>query len=168
MKKLVLVALAAMLVPTLVSAQGTISFGSANPGTQYLLLADGTTRAPAGSLAFLWWSPDNIAPYTQIGNNVVTVNGWLTTANIATTGVATLAGSSAWFYVAGQSADGLLTGRTPNFQNGTGNPGAIPPTNPSTLSGWAGPITLVAVPEPSTFALAGLGLAGLLIFRRRK
>jgi hypothetical protein len=26
----------------------------------------------------------------------------------------------------------------------------------------------VAVPEPSTFALAGLGLASLLIFRRRK
>src|SRR5262249_12468286 len=27
---------------------------------------------------------------------------------------------------------------------------------------------LVAVPEPSTFALAGIGLAGLLAFRRRK
>lgn len=31
-----------------------------------------------------------------------------------------------------------------------------------------GSFTITAVPEPSTFALAGIGLAGLLIFRRRK
>jgi PEP-CTERM motif len=31
-----------------------------------------------------------------------------------------------------------------------------------------GAFTITAVPEPSAFALAGLGLAGLLIFRRRK
>jgi len=169
MKKLVLAALAVVLIPTLVSAQGTLSFGTANPGTQYFLLADGTTRAPAGTLASLWWSPDNVAAYILIGNNSVTVNGWLTTANIATTGTATPAGSSAWFYIAGASANGSLAGRTPNFQNGTGNPNGVPtPTPPSTLTGWAGPITLVPVPEPSTFALAGLGAAALLLFRRRK
>ncbi len=33
---------------------------------------------------------------------------------------------------------------------------------------WAGPITVALVPEPSTFALAGLGAAAMLIFRRRK
>ena len=31
-----------------------------------------------------------------------------------------------------------------------------------------GAFSIIGVPEPSTFALAGLGLAGLLIFRRRK
>jgi hypothetical protein len=30
------------------------------------------------------------------------------------------------------------------------------------------PALIIPVPEPSTFALAGLGLAGLVIFRRRK
>jgi hypothetical protein len=43
--------------------------------------------------------------------------------------------------------------------------------NPLDNAGWpAGPITLVAnaVPEPSTFVLAGLGIASLLLFRRRK
>lgn len=34
--------------------------------------------------------------------------------------------------------------------------------------GLMGTFAVVGVPEPSTFALAGLGLAGLLIFRRRK
>jgi hypothetical protein len=33
---------------------------------------------------------------------------------------------------------------------------------------FAPQFAVAAVPEPSTFALAGLGLAGLLIFRRRK
>jgi len=49
---------------------------------------------------------------------------------------------------------------------------AVPPTTPGVAnqtgtfapaSNWA----VSSVPEPSTFALAGLGLAGLLIFRRR-
>jgi hypothetical protein len=33
--------------------------------------------------------------------------------------------------------------------------------------GVSGPFVLVPVPEPTTLALAGLGIAGLLIFRRR-
>jgi hypothetical protein len=38
--------------------------------------------------------------------------------------------------------------------------------NPATI-GWTS-FNIYAVPEPSTFVLAGLGAAGLLIFRRRK
>jgi len=42
------------------------------------------------------------------------------------------------------------------------------PSTPGTLgSGSWTSFAVSAVPEPSTFALAGLGLAGLLIFRRR-
>lgn len=44
--------------------------------------------------------------------------------------------------------------------------GSPPPTAPS-LTGLAS-VTLSSVPEPGTFALAGLGAAALLIFRRRK
>jgi len=167
MKKLVIAALAAALLPTLAFAQGTLSFGTANPASQYFLLTDGTTRAPTGTQAILWWSPDNILAFAPISTNSVTVNGWLTTAIIATTGAATPAGSSGWFYVSGTS--GALAGQTLHFQNGTGNPNGVPtPTPPATLDGWTGPITLNPVPEPSTFALAGLGAAALLLFRRRK
>jgi len=44
------------------------------------------------------------------------------------------------------------------------------PASPLDIGTAAGLTTfsVVGVPEPSTFALAGLGLAGLLIFRRRK
>jgi hypothetical protein len=39
-------------------------------------------------------------------------------------------------------------------------------TVPGLMSGWG--LSYYAVPEPSSFALAGLGAAALLIFRRRK
>jgi hypothetical protein len=56
---------------------------------------------------------------------------------------------------------------TLTFTNPVGNPAANPPDVPPDLTGM-GAVVLTAVPEPSTFALAGLGAAALLIFRRRK
>jgi hypothetical protein len=61
---------------------------------------------------------------------------------------------------------------TPNVFIGASNPFVVntiggdvntPPNLPGLLS-----FSLVAAPEPSSFALAGMGLASLLIFRRRK
>jgi len=60
------------------------------------------------------------------------------------------------------------------FVNGTANYQASPPPTPTGITGWDTSaaqdliMTAVTVPEPSTFALAGLGAAALLIFRRRK
>jgi hypothetical protein len=42
------------------------------------------------------------------------------------------------------------------------------PLDYATYPGYFGSIEVHMVPEPGTFALAGLGLASLLIFRRRK
>jgi hypothetical protein len=56
----------------------------------------------------------------------------------------------------------------------TATPGAIAGTPIANSPGWPNaPITLSAnapgvIPEPSTFVLAGLGIASLLLFRRRK
>jgi len=67
-----------------------------------------------------------------------------------------------------------LSGGALAWSNGTGNPGGSPPTTPVALAtgaaGYNGLIltTTTIIPEPSTFALAGLGAAALLIFRRRK
>jgi hypothetical protein len=46
-----------------------------------------------------------------------------------------------------------------------------PPTTPNTLTGLNGnsfSLRVVNIPEPSTLALAGIGLAGMLVLRRRK
>ena len=48
----------------------------------------------------------------------------------------------------------------------TGDPTASPATQPVALTGLVG--FQLYVPEPSTMALAGLGAAALLLFRRRK
>lgn len=167
MKKLVLTAIAAVAIPALVLAQGSVSFSSSD-FTNHRILQSDLSAAPAGTEAYLFWSPDNIAPYTQIAMNTVTFNGLLTTPTLAITGPATAGGATAWFYVRGVGVGPLagLEGQTSNFQNPTGNPNATPPGTPADLTGWTSPVVLV--PEPSTLALAGLGMGALLLFRRRK
>ena len=66
-----------------------------------------------------------------------------------------------------------LSGGALEWANATGNPNGSPPVTPVAFTyGAAGfnglVLTTTVVPEPSTFALAGLGAAALLIFRRRK
>jgi len=52
------------------------------------------------------------------------------------------------------------------FSNPLGNPAAQPPQTPTDFVNM--PATVLVVPEPGTFALAGLGVAAALILRRRK
>jgi hypothetical protein len=55
----------------------------------------------------------------------------------------------------------------PNIQLGGSDTAGGPHVEPSTIQGWTS-FSLTVTPEPSTFVLAGLGAAGLLLFRRRK
>lgn len=64
-------------------------------------------------------------------------------------------------------ATAVSKGSSPIFSNPLGNPQAQPPGTPTDFANMPA-ITISAIPEPSTFALAGLGAAALLIFRRRK
>jgi len=72
-------------------------------------------------------------------------------------------------YEAAFGQAGAYTGESPEFQM---NPGSIAYINVGPAganSTWVeSPIVVGMVPEPSTFALAGLGAAAMLIFRRRK
>jgi hypothetical protein len=76
------------------------------------------------------------------------------------------------YAAANQPGSSIFIGTTKvAFQTPTGAPFGTPPTAavPMTLgpSGFNG-LVLTPVPEPSTFVLAGLGAAALMIFRRRK
>lgn len=68
----------------------------------------------------------------------------------------------------------LYGGVSTPFSNPTGgvpDPVTGVPGLPASLTGFTSPLSvnaLVPIPEPSTFALAGLGLGALLLIRRRK
>jgi len=74
-------------------------------------------------------------------------------------------GSAASFDAA--VAAGSMVGISGKFSSGTGNPTTPIPGTPVNLNSSFGGVTLAPVPEPTTLALAGLGAAALLIFRRR-
>jgi hypothetical protein len=104
-------------------------------------------------------------------------DGRLANASVTLTGIA--GGATGFFqilifetsagdYAAASSQPGLWYASTATF---SGTAGGFAPTPLTSMADWtAGNITLTAnpIPEPSTFVLAGLGIASLLLFRRRK
>jgi hypothetical protein len=124
----------------LVQTSGTTSLGVVMANSTVTL----SPLTPAGSAATLqlraWWGGGSIYPAYYNDN---------------------LAGArpEARF---GQSALFTLTS--------TGDPTAAPPGTPSALNGLSSfqLKSVTIIPEPTTFALAGLGAAAVLIFRRRK
>lgn len=85
------------------------------------------------------------------GTYTMLVRAWYNNAQYAT-------------YSAANTA-GVNTGQSALFQI-TSTAAPTPPPNTTFASFTAG--TSVIIPEPSTFVLAGLGVASLLLFRRRK
>lgn len=79
-------------------------------------------------------------------------------------------GTAATFDAALASGTAFM-GQSSVFPTATGNPNSSPPGTPVNLNATFTGMTLAplsVIPEPSTFALAGLGAAALLILRRRK
>jgi len=119
-------------------------------------------RIAAGTYPVTGWQPGATMSYEVAGWSSIYgatfVNGWLT----AKPGDAIWGGKAGFF---GVSAVG--TGAA-----GGGSPvpaPALPLFGGSGLAGFVlGPVGTGSVPEPTSMALAGLGAAALLIFRRRK
>jgi len=126
--------------------------------------------------AFL--AANTAAGWVQVGSSALTGPGLIHGGVLSITGVA--AGANAAYILIGwNSASGTLdTALTPgsggwvgesallSTGTGGGGGGTQPPVNlNTTFNGLT--MSPVVIPEPTSFALAGLGLAALLVFRRR-
>jgi hypothetical protein len=147
--------MAGQAIPQLGTTANTLNLFSAslwasNPGGQLIQVA---AQSPVGIAG----NPDG-----RLANQTVTLP-------------APMAAGSQQFQIrvwetSGQNYDaalagGYMVGLTPVF---TATSGSFAYSFLTTSANWSGPIVVQAVPEPSTFVLAGLGLASLLLFRRRK
>jgi len=106
--------------------------------------AGGTTA----DFAIAGWS-------SSIGNTWAQAQAWW--ANGTHAGSAAVGGT---FGIAPTVADNVIIANAGGPYNG------IFGTGPGQIAGWG--LTYYTIPEPTGFALAGLGAAAMLIFRRRK
>jgi hypothetical protein len=157
----------------------------ANNATSLVRINDAVTGAavPVGSISFqLYFGPagtpqGSLVPVGPIvGTSTVAAGRILNTVIDIPTGVVP-AGGAATFQIwawtssfpsyAAATAGGGMTGRSILF-NANSSVAGPPPPAPNSLAGLYPGFMVTAIPEPSTFVLAGLGVASLLLFRRRK
>ena len=183
MKKLIATTLTSALLSVGAFAQGTINFQNVGPGLNVPVnFSDGVTKASGGTYTIALLAGASANSLSQIatttfsasagyflggvqaiptvapgGTAFIEIEVWNTTAGATFAAAQTSGQGNAW---------AVSNGGTP-FTVVTGGAGS-PPSSPAVLTGLTAPFNLNAVPEPSTFALAGLGAAAMLIFRRRK
>lgn len=124
---------------------------------------------PVGSVTGSAIASDNIlgpGTFTDLTSTAYAVDGTTTASTGAFFILQAWLGSQTSYAAA--VAHGDPAGQTIVFNNPLGGVGSPPAPTPQ-LSGMPGlTLSTSVIPEPSTFALAGLGAAALLIFRRRK
>jgi hypothetical protein len=168
-------------------AQGTLTFANAGPNCVFKIFdSDGTTPlAGNGFMADLYWAAGTVTDSTTLAAlnlpapfNSGAQAGYFTggqrtipgqpTGNVITVQVRAwnTAGGSFPTWGAAAAGGGRI-GETVLAQITLGGPPGTPPYMTG-LNGSRNPIPVTLNPEPSPFALAELGLAAMLVFRRRK
>jgi len=188
MKKSLLTMLAAVAMAASSYGQGTINFANSTTSLiQWERTAPGVWASAIsadGAKASLWWAPAGttdlglFAAVQGVAVNVgVPLAGRFASASAVTvpagtgfTGISAGGAVSlivrAYIGATWEEASYVGTSSIINLAS-TGNPNP-PAGTPTVIATLYGNIQMVPVPEPSSMALAGLGAASLLIFRRRK
>jgi hypothetical protein len=183
MKKLI-IALAATVVAASVFAQGTVVFNNRVTGVVVANIynIDGVTGlAGTGYTAELWAAPgadaavDSLVAATpQTTFRTGAAAGFITATTAVLTGVPKDAPVATLQLRAWDNMGGTVTtwadasGKVPSGMSALFNVNAIGgDLNPSANLVGLTSFSLVPVPEPSTFALLGLGALGMMIFRRK-
>lgn len=196
MKRLTLLAVAFALSTLGAFAQGTITFANVvtlNPIPYVLWGANagpnvaGTRVAAAGDIKVgLYYQNALVGAPVNVGRSSTgTINaafdGRFNGPGLTIPGLA--AGQSGSFIVkawsgnfasyeaafAGGAQYGAVSGEFTNPTGGVPDPVTGVPGLPASLTGFTSPLAVnVLIPEPSTYALAGLGLAALFLIRSRK
>jgi hypothetical protein len=190
MKKLLTTALAVMVSMSLL-AQGTVEFKNLVAGGKKLqyeaTLGAALTDLPAtGFQVALFWAPAGTTDptaFTQLGAAANLSRAAYVSDGARTIPAPFAGGANASFLVKGwetaygnsyEAVMGTLNlsahaGISSIWTQKTGNPNASPPDTPPAIGSFQFPGLVVgpAIPEPSTIALGLLGLAGLLVLRRR-
>lgn len=187
MKRKVLTGLICIGAAASALAQGTVVFQNF-PGVGAGIYVEGDTpgyNTPGTvTLALLWAPGTSFVPQNSLSvigtygpQSFTTTPIYFFDASTITTGPGTVGGTAAVFEVEGWTgsyasyaaavAGGAKVGASAEFVNGTGSltPPAIPAAN---LTGWDGGLYLQVVPEPSSYAVAALGVAGIWWHARRR
>lgn len=190
MKKLIATTLLAVVPGLMAFAQGTVTFANAGVGLNAPVFhSDGTTKLAATTYEAILMGGATAGALAQYGSTASFIGagapgyfngGAATISTVApgstgffqvivwdsTLGNTTTGATEAEAVAYAAAGHGDVIGFSTIFQNTTGGVGS-PATPPATLTGLTS-FSLNPVPEPATFALAGLGAAAALIFRRRK
>jgi hypothetical protein len=173
MKKLILAA-AAVMVSVAAFAQGQITFNNRVAGVvdARVTFQDGSGGVGAGFTAQLFGGADAnsltaLLPSTTFRTSSAAAQGYVNGVVVDVPGIAP--GLKATVQMRVFDGNNVNVGQSAPITITLGG-GTLPPANLSsdgTLAGGMQPFTVNVVPEPSTIALAALGI-GALLLRRRK
>jgi len=179
MKKLTATLLATTLVGLAAFAQGTVNFVNLGAGLNApVFLSDGTTKVGTTGFTAELMAGTSAANLASVATANFVAAGYFQ-GSPATVAIATVTPGTAAFLqvrVFSTASGSFAAAQTANLANTWGQSGVFsvvtggagsPPTTPAPLTGLTS-FSLNVIPEPSSLALAGLGAAALLVFRRRK